>query len=192
MEILRGRWGRISQKKEDNGVGEWKRQETAPLVNSWKRGEWFFTAIPVVQSSKHQPLCSHKNSTKICEHRKSSSAREKVQDRHKVHQISTGHTKSHGKEDTERLYQLEIAERSSRMGQMDQTEMQLNHNTQIFGNGCTLKDTPWKLEVPRTGQTWSRISEVWWADVAQARKCWPSNKQRQGKYTASPVDFGTN
>lgn len=90
----------------------------------------------------HQPLCSHKNSTKICEHRKHSSVREKVQDRHKVHQISTGHTKSHGKEDTERLYQLEIAERSSRMGQMDQTEMQLNHNTQIFGNGCTLKDTP--------------------------------------------------
>lgn len=22
MEILRGRWGRISQKKEDNGIGE--------------------------------------------------------------------------------------------------------------------------------------------------------------------------
>lgn len=64
----------------------------------------------------HQPLCSHKNSTKICEHRKHSSVREKVQDRHKVHQISTGHTKSHEKEDTERLYQLEIAERSSRMG----------------------------------------------------------------------------
>lgn len=55
---------------------------------------------------------------------------------------------------------------------------------------------PWehtrKLEVPYTGQMWSRISEVWWADVIQARKCWPSNRQRQRKYTASRVDFGTN
>ena len=110
---------------------------------------------------------------------------------HKVHQVSTRCTKSHGYEDRERLLagNMEMS-LSHGVDGSDRSAAESKHPD--FWDQMHSQEHTRKLEVPYTGQMWSRRSEVWWADVIQARKCWPSNKQRQWKYTASPVDFGTN
>lgn len=165
----------------------------ASLVNSWIKRRAILHSHP--QSSKPlncQPSCSHKNSTKNCERRKSElPPMWKCRTDTKFTRYQQDAQKIHGEEGRQRLL-------------AGNTEMSLSHGIDSSDRNAAESKHPdfWeqmhsqehtrKLEVPYTGQIRSRISEVWWADVIQARKCWPSNKQRQWKYTASPGDFGTN
>lgn len=156
----------------------------APLVNSWIKTRTILHGHPQLSKSLNcETLCSHENSAKSCESRKSEFS--------PMWKCRTDSKFTRYQQDAKKAWKKD---REMRLA--GNTEISYLHGTEDSDRNAAQSQHPdfWeqmysqehtrKLEVPHAGQMQSSISEVWWTDViAQSRKCWPSNKQTMKIYS---------